>query len=56
MKYLRLMAGAFVGVGALVFIVKGEYAVAAGLLGSMLGFFIGEHNGARAASKDESEG
>lgn len=45
MKYLRLMAGAFVGVGALMFIFKGEYAVAAGLLGSMLGFFIGEYNG-----------
>lgn len=56
MKYLRLMAGAFVGVGALMFLWKGEYAVAAGLLGSMLGFFIGEHNGQRASAKDKSEG
>lgn len=56
MNNLRLMAGAFVGAGALIFIFKGEYAVAAGLLGSMLGFFIGEKNGARKASKDESEG
>lgn len=49
MKYLRLMSGAFVGIGALIFIFKGEYAVAAGLLGSMLGFFIGEYNGKKEA-------
>ena len=55
--YLRLMAGAFVGTGALLFIIKGEYAVAAGLLGTMLGFFVGEVNGKkRATSKNKSEG
>lgn len=55
MNHLRLMAGAFVGTGALIFILKGEYAVAAGLLGTMLGFFVGELNGQRASTKDKDK-
>lgn len=56
MKQLRMMAGIFVGTGALMFLWKGEYTVAAGLLGTMLGFFVGEKNGQRASAKVESEG
>jgi len=47
----RIVAGIFVGAGALLFIWKGEYAIAAGLLGSMVGFFVGEQNGQRTANK-----
>lgn len=47
MKYLRLMAGFFVGTGSLIFIYVGEYIAAAGMLGTMLGFFVGEANGKR---------
>ena len=47
MKYLRLMAGFFAGTAALAFIYNGEYAVAAGMIGTMLGFFVGEANGKR---------
>lgn len=52
----REIAGIFVGVGALLFIYKGEYAIASALLGTMVGFFVGEKNGQRTAAKDKSEG
>lgn len=42
---LRIMAGAFAGTGALMFIYLGQYALAVGILMGMLGFFVGEANG-----------
>ena len=51
MNVERVVAGIFVGVGALLFIYRGETAIAAGLLGSMVGFFVGEKNGAKNAAK-----
>ena len=50
--YERLLAGIFVGIGSLVLLWKGEYVAATGLLGTMLGFFVGEKNGQRKASID----
>ena len=47
----RCLAGVFVGVGAIVLIYKGEVAIGASLLGTMVGFFVGEKNGARNAQK-----
>ena len=52
MKYLRLMAGFFAGTSALAFIYVGEYAVAAGMIGTMLGFFVGEANGRKEATEE----
>jgi len=49
MKYLRAIAGIFAGIGSLMFIYVQEYGYAMGLLGTMLGFFVGEANGKRAA-------
>ena len=46
---LRIMAGAFGGVGALLLIYVGEIPAGVGLLGTMLGFFIGEANGKKGA-------
>lgn len=48
----RIVAGVFVGTGALLLIWKGEIAIAAGLLGSMVGFFVGEQNGQKKATKE----
>ena len=48
MNHLRAIAGIFVGSGALIFISQGEYAIAAGLLGTMMGFFVGESNGKKS--------
>ena len=45
MNYQREIAGIFVGIASLLLIWQGEIAVASGLLGSMVGFFIGEKNG-----------
>ena len=42
---LRAMAGGFGGAGALLLIYLGEIPAGVGLLGTMLGFFIGEANG-----------
>jgi len=55
MNFTREIAGIFVGFGALLLIYKGEYVAAAGLLGTMVGFFVGEKNGQRTSAKDESE-
>jgi len=56
MNMTREIAGIFVGFGALLFIYKGEYAIASALLGTMVGFFVGEKNGQRQAAKDKGEG
>ena len=47
--YLRAMAGTFGGIGALLLIYIGEIPAGVGLLGTMLGFFIGEANGKKGA-------
>lgn len=52
----RTIAGVFVGAGALLLIYKGHITEGCLLLGTMLGFFVGEKNGKRQGSKDESEG
>jgi len=49
MGYERIVAGAFVGAGALLLIWQGEYTPAVALLGAMVGFFVGEKNGASNA-------
>ena len=56
MNVERVVAGIFCGAGALLFIWKGEYAVASGLLGGMLGFFIGEQNGKRQTVGNQTQG
>lgn len=43
----RKIAGFFAGVGALAFIYVGEYTLAAVILGTLVGFFVGEVNGMR---------
>ena len=48
--WLRFLAGLYGGAGALSLIVLGEIAAGVGLLGAMLGFFIGEANGKRPSS------
>jgi hypothetical protein len=45
----RCIAGFFVGAGALLLIYLGQISVGAGLLGTMVGFFVGEQNGKKAA-------
>lgn len=45
MDTLRLMAGGFVGAGALILIWRGDTTAGVALLGTMLGFFVGEKNG-----------
>jgi len=41
----RIIAGIFVGAGALLLIYRNEIALGANLLSGMLGFFVGEKNG-----------
>jgi len=55
MNMTREIAGIFVGFGALLFIYKGEYAIASALLGTMVGFFVGEKNGERKAIKKKED-
>ena len=50
----RIVAGIFVGLGALLLIYQGRVEVAAGLLGGMLGFFVGESNGKRTAKTNNN--
>ena len=47
MGYERTIAGIFVGVGAIALIVKGEISGGVAILAGMMGFFIGEKNGAK---------
>lgn len=54
MNFQREIAGVFAGAGALLLIYKGEVALGATLLSAMLAFFIGEKNGQRSATKDNS--
>jgi len=49
MKYLRAIAGCFAGAGALMLIFREEYGLAVALLGTMLGFFVGEANGLKSS-------
>lgn len=55
MTHEREIAGVFVGVGALLLIWQKEYIAAVGLLGTMVGFFVGEKNGERKAAKEAPE-
>jgi hypothetical protein len=48
--YLRIVAGSFVGAGAICLILKGEITAGVALLGTMLGFFVGEKNGQAKAT------
>lgn len=52
MDTTRVIAGVFVGAGALMLIYKGEITAGVGLLGTMVGFFVGEKNGAKNALKE----
>lgn len=45
--YERIIAGVFCGAGALILIWKGHITEGALILGTMLGFFVGEKNGQR---------
>lgn len=51
MNYHRLLAGAFCGAGALILLWRGEYTAGVGILGTMLGFFVGEANGKKSAKE-----
>ncbi len=44
-NYPRLLAGAFAGIGALIFIWQGHTTEGAIILSTMVGFFVGEKNG-----------
>jgi len=46
---LRAIAGCFIGAGALLLIYQGYIAEGSTLLGTMVGFFIGEANGKKTA-------
>lgn len=54
MNVQRVVAGVFVGAGALMLIYKDQIAVGASLLSGMLAFFIGESNGERKATKNKA--
>jgi membrane protein YqaA with SNARE-associated domain len=51
-NHQREIAGIFVGASCLLLIWQHEYATAAGLLGGMMGFFIGEKNGEKKAKAE----
>jgi proteasome assembly chaperone (PAC2) family protein len=53
-NHQREIAGIFVGASALLLIYQEQYALAASLLGAMLGFFIGEKNGEKRAKIEET--
>lgn len=52
-NHQREIAGIFVGASCLLLIWQGRYDVAAGLLGGMMGFFVGEKNGEKRAKTTE---
>ena len=56
MSHEREIAGVFVGAGALLLIYQQQYVAAVALLGTMVGFFVGEKNGERKASTNQGEG
>jgi hypothetical protein len=49
MDYVRMIAGGFAGAGALILIWKGEISAGVAILSTMVGFFVGERNGAKNA-------
>lgn len=51
----KCIAGIFVGAGALLLIWKGHITEGSTLLGAMLGFFIGDWNGARRTSTQPTQ-
>jgi len=46
----RIIAGVFAGAGALLLIYKGYISEGSLLLGTMMGFFVGEANGKKTKS------
>lgn len=54
MDYLRFLAGGFVGCGSLLLIYRGDTALGVVLLGTMLGFFVGEKNGSKQQKAAET--
>lgn len=50
MDYVRVLAGGFAGVGALILLIRGETAAGVAILSTMVGFFVGEKNGAKNAA------
>lgn len=46
MGYERVVAGCFAGAGALMLLWKGEITAGVAVLMTMVGFFVGEKNGA----------
>jgi hypothetical protein len=52
--YLRFLAGGFVGAGALMLLYTGEITAGVALLATMLGFFVGEKNGAKQQKAAET--
>jgi len=56
MNYLRAIAGVACGVSAIILIIQKEYALAGTLLGTMMGFFVGEANGKRLKENSETVG
>ena len=53
-NYSRVIAGCFAGGGALLLIYQGYVEAGATILGTMLGFFVGEWNGEK--KKEAAEG
>lgn len=53
MNFEKVIAGLFSGAGALLLIYLGHVEVGATILGSMLGFFVGDWNGQK--KKETSE-
>ena len=52
MNYNKLLAGAFVGAGAIILLLKGEYTSGVAILSGMMGFFIGDQNGRRETESE----
>jgi len=53
MNYLRAIAGVACGVASIILILQKEYAIGGTLLGTMMGFFVGEANGKRLEAKKD---
>ena len=48
LNFEKLIAGGFAGAGALILLYKGYIAEGCTILGTMLGFFVGDWNGKKA--------
>lgn len=55
MTHEREIAGVGVVAGALLLIYQGEVTAAVALLGAIVGFFVGEKNGARSSTKNQGK-